>query len=89
MALRPCHIEDFITDQQSVSSALASAGAFDILQQQKRILIKPNLVNASPPPITFPVGLAEALVLAIRKHCDAERTTSSATGTWRRGTILS
>jgi len=67
-----CHIENYVSDEQSVTSALANAGAFDVLRQQKRILIKPNLVNASPPPITFPVGLAEALIFAIRRHCDAE-----------------
>ena len=67
-----CHIEHYVSDEQSVTRALANAGAFDILRQQKRILIKPNLVNASPPPITFPVDLAEAIVVTIRQHCDAE-----------------
>lgn len=67
-----CHIEHYVSDEQSVTCALANAGAFDILRQQKRILIKPNLVNASPPPITFPAALAEALVVAIRQHCDAK-----------------
>ena len=69
---KSCHIENFISVEQSVRSALANAGAFNILRQQKRILIKPNLVNASPPPITFPVAIADALVGAIREQCDAE-----------------
>lgn len=68
----PCHIEAFQTCAESVTSALVSAGAFEVLRQQKRILIKPNLVNASPPPITFPVQLTEALIVAIRQRCDAE-----------------
>lgn len=72
MVTQPCHIEKYISPEQSVYSALANAGAFDILQQQQKILIKPNLVNASPPPITFPAALAEALIIAIRENCDGE-----------------
>ena len=72
MAARSCHIEKYISSEQSVYSALANAGAFDVLQQQERILIKPNLVNASPPPITFPAAMTEAMILAIRENCDSE-----------------
>ncbi len=78
--VRPCHIEEYVSDEQSVRSALANAGAFDVLRRQKRILIKPNLVNASPPPITFPAGLAEELVLAIRERCDAEIVIAEGSG---------
>ncbi|PLX80581.1 MAG: hypothetical protein C0615_00660 [Desulfuromonas sp.] len=67
----PCHIEQFESSKESVSRALANAGAFAILKQQSQILIKPNLINTSPPPITFPVTLMESLVKAIRQESNA------------------
>lgn len=67
-----CHIEKYATAGESVASALANAGAFESLREQNLILIKPNLVNASLPPITFPVDIAEALLIAIRNHCNGE-----------------
>ena len=66
-----CHIERSNTADDSVYNALAAVGAFDVLSRQSRILIKPNLVNASPPPVTCPVKTMEALVQAIRKHSQA------------------
>ena len=39
----------------------------DVLRGQKRILVKPNLVEVLPPPITTPVGLVEALVTYLRE----------------------
>ena len=68
MTAKACHIEPFKSAEESVHTALAHAGAFDVLRQQKQILIKPNLVNSSPPPITLPVEIAEALVVAIRQE---------------------
>ena len=37
-----------------------------------RILLKPNLVNDSPPPVTTPLELVEALVVWLRCHTVAE-----------------
>ena len=37
-----------------------------------RILLKPNLVNASPPPVTTPLDLVENLVVWLRCHTAAE-----------------
>jgi len=56
----------------SIYYALANAGAFDLLRQQQQILIKPNLVNVSPPPMTFPVEIADALIDAIRQKTDTD-----------------
>ena len=70
--LCPCHIERCDASENPVYNALAAAGAFDVFSQQSRILIKPNLVNSSPPPVTFPVQTMEALVQSIRQHSDAE-----------------
>ena len=46
---------DFCSYHESVSSALDSIGAGNILAKQSSILIKPNLINASPHPVTTPV----------------------------------
>jgi len=77
---KACHIEKFTSLEESVHTALANAGAFDILQQQELILIKPNLVNSSPPPVTFPVSLAEALLLAISEYCDGKIVIAEGSG---------
>ncbi|PLY02554.1 MAG: hypothetical protein C0623_03575 [Desulfuromonas sp.] len=77
---KPCHIENYISAEESVHTALANAGAFDVLRDQRKILIKPNLVNASPPPITLPVSIAEALVVAISENCDGEIVIAEGSG---------
>jgi uncharacterized protein (DUF362 family) len=68
----PCHIESCDSSDSPVYNALTAVGAFDVLAQQSVIVLKPNLVNASPPPVTFPVKTMEALIRAIRKHSDAD-----------------
>lgn len=45
-----------------VARLLDRAGLTGALKGQRRILLKPNLVKASPPPITTPVELVAALV---------------------------
>ncbi|MFO7982597.1 MAG: DUF362 domain-containing protein [Desulfuromonadales bacterium] len=75
-----CHIENFSSYTESIPRALAAAGAEDILGRQKRLIIKPNLVNASPPPITLPVEAAEALLGFIRSCSDAEIVIAEGTG---------
>lgn len=61
-----CHIETFTSYRESVPRSLTAIGAAEVLARQERIVIKPNLVNGSPPPVTLPVAMAEALVGAIR-----------------------
>ncbi len=68
---RSCHIAPFAGYAESLPRALEAIGAAEVLAGQKRILIKPNLVNASPPPITFAVEAARVLVKAIRACSDA------------------
>lgn len=48
--------------QGAVGRLLVAAGLADKLQHTPTILIKPNLVEALPPPITTPVALVEAIV---------------------------
>jgi uncharacterized protein (DUF362 family) len=61
--------EDYET---SVPAALDAAGAGPLLKRQRRVLIKPNLVNASPPPVTTPVACCEAVVRYARARGVAE-----------------
>lgn len=75
-----CHIEPFTSFAESVPRALAAIGAEDVLPRQSRILIKPNLVNASPPPVTLPVAFAEALIDTLRSATAAELVIAEGSG---------
>ena len=48
--------------KECVPTLLAGSGLAEALSVQKRVLIKPNLVEALKPPITTPVGLIEAII---------------------------
>jgi len=51
---------------KSIGSLLDAAELNAALQNEKRVLIKPNLVKALPPPVTTPVELIEAMVSYIQ-----------------------
>lgn len=55
-------------------------GARAVLAMQKRILIKPNLVNSSPPPVTFPVEATRELVSYCERHSGAQIIIAEGTG---------
>lgn len=59
---------DFVSFADTVPAALDACGAAALLRKQRRVLIKPNLVNASPPPVTTPAECCEAVLLYVRKH---------------------
>lgn len=61
----------FETYEISVSKALDAIGAKDRLSGQPRILIKPNLINDSPHPVTTPPECCEAIIRYIRRFSDA------------------
>ena len=63
---------DFSAYNESVTSALDMIKARDILAKQSAILIKPNLVNASPHPVTTPVACCEAVVEYVRSCSKAD-----------------
>ena len=58
--------------RDSVAAALDAIAADRVLPADRLILIKPNLTNSAPPPVTTPVGIVEAVYHYIREHCDAE-----------------
>jgi len=62
----------FVDYERSVAAALDAIGAGERLPDGGLILIKPNLTNADPPPVTTPVAAAEAVYLYCRAHCGAE-----------------
>jgi uncharacterized protein (DUF362 family) len=76
----PCRTTTFSSFAETLPELLTEIGAADALSRQERILIKPNLVNASPPPITLPVAACEALVVFCRRHSHAEVLIAEGTG---------
>jgi uncharacterized protein (DUF362 family) len=60
---------DFTNYRESVSKALDALNARQMLEKQPRILLKPNLVDDYPPPITTPVECTEAVAEYIAARC--------------------
>ena len=56
----------------SVPEVLEKIGAAEILRRQPRILIKPNLINTDPHPVTTPPACCEALIDYIRACTSAD-----------------
>jgi len=77
---RPCATEDFISFDKTIPALLQAIGAPEILARQSRILIKPNLVNDSPPPVTLAVAACAALADACRRWSTAEIVIAEGTG---------
>ena len=61
----------FKTYETSVAEVLDRIGAAAVFAKQTHILLKPNLINADPHPVTTPAACCEALVRYIRKHSQA------------------
>lgn len=71
----------FTDYERTVAAALDAIGAADRLPGEGLILIKPNLTNADPPPVTTPVEAAEAVYAYCRKHTRAEIAIAEGCGT--------
>ncbi|MHB8791656.1 MAG: DUF362 domain-containing protein [Desulfobulbaceae bacterium] len=66
------HTVPFASWEESPGPLLTASGLADHLPGPGgTILIKPNLVEALPPPITTPVGLVAALIAWLREHTAA------------------
>ncbi len=68
----PLGMVDFCSYPESVPKLMDFLGAGPVLASQKRIVIKPNLVNTSPPPVTTPVELVAAVVAYVKAVSRAE-----------------
>ena len=63
--------EPFITYAESVDRCMRAAGAARLLNSGQPVMLKPNLVNASPHPVTTPPDFCEAVIAFVRRHTDA------------------
>ena len=62
---------EFVSYRESVADVFDAVGAADVLKEQTAVLIKPNLVNASPFPITTAPECVEAVIQYIRACSEA------------------
>lgn len=65
-------IIDFTSYRKSIGTALDAINAHEQLASQTAVLIKPNLINSSPHPITTPVECCAVIIDYIRKYSKAE-----------------
>jgi uncharacterized protein (DUF362 family) len=77
---RPCVIKNFLSYDETIPELFQAAGAPEVLASRKCILIKPNLVNGSPPPVTLSAEACAALVKACRKWSSAKIVVAEGTG---------
>ncbi|MHC4631842.1 MAG: DUF362 domain-containing protein [Planctomycetota bacterium] len=73
----------FVDYKSSIAKALDLIGAGPRLPQEGLIIIKPNLTNSSPPPVTTSVVAAEAVYSYCKNHTKAEIIIGEGCGTGR------
>lgn len=73
-------VEEFSSYPDSVSRALDKCNAGELLARQTRVVLKPNLVNHSPHPITTPAACVEAAIDYIRMHSTAHIIVAEGSG---------
>jgi uncharacterized protein (DUF362 family) len=71
----------FVDYKSSIARALDLIGAGTRLPQEGLIIIKPNLTNSSPPPVTTSVAAAEAVYNYCKNHTKAEIIIGEGCGT--------
>lgn len=76
----PLGIVDFCNYEKSVPALMELLGAARVLGKQKRVVIKPNLVNTSPPPITTPVQLVAAIADYVKSVSNTETVIAEGCG---------
>ena len=85
----PVYTCSFTSWQESVPRLLDAAGLKKRLASAQKVIIKPNLVEPQPPPVTTPVELVAALAGYIQTSCPhldiiiAEGCGSSSNNTWQ------
>ena len=63
---------NFLSYKDSVPKVLDATRAATVLAGQRAVMIKPNLVNASPHPVTTPADCCEAIIRYVRESGDAD-----------------
>jgi uncharacterized protein (DUF362 family) len=61
----------FTSYEATVGCCMEDAGAADVLVGGRPVMLKPNLINASPHPVTAPPAFCAAVIAYIRRHTDA------------------
>lgn len=67
------YVTEFSDWKESVFQLLAASDLQQKVQTYDTVLIKPNLVEHHPPPITTPVQLIDAIVEYLQYHCEDKR----------------
>ncbi len=70
----------FTSYAESIKTALDKTGAGEIIKPQSAILVKPNLVNNSPYPVTTHPECCAAVVEYIKDHCRADIVVAEGNG---------
>ncbi|WP_045220234.1 DUF362 domain-containing protein [Desulfonatronum thioautotrophicum] len=68
----PCRVHAFQDYATTLAELLDDLGLPGVLRRRKRVIIKPNLVNASPFPVTTHPEMVLALVNYIQRHTRAK-----------------
>lgn len=68
----PVLIEKFESYSKTIPLILKKAGLADLIKNEKKILIKPNLTTNLPSPVTTPVALVQEVVLFCQKNSHAK-----------------
>ncbi len=63
--------ETFEDYETSVHRAMTAGDAAALLAGGRPVMLKPNLVNATPPPVTTPPEMCSAVIAFVRRHTDA------------------
>ena len=69
--MKPVAEVEFVSYDKSVAQVLDAVGAAEVLRRQTAVLVKPNLVNASPFPVTTPPECVEAVIRYLRACSNA------------------
>ena len=69
--MSPISVEKFTTYQLTVAESMRKAGGEELLSGTRPVMLKPNLVNDSPHPVTTSPAFCEAVVSVVRQHTDA------------------
>ena len=79
----------FVSYEHSIAQALDLIRAGDRLPREGLIILKPNLTNSSPPPVTTSVQAVEAVYRYCRAHTSAEIIIGEGAGSGRTPDVYS
>jgi uncharacterized protein (DUF362 family) len=77
---------EFESYDRSVTEAFDAIAAGDRLAQETAVLVKPNLVNSSPHPVTTSPDCCEAVIEYVRRHSQASVVVAEGCGAAERET---